>query len=308
MSAPPQQSILEEPMNPPARHPGPDFVCIGAQKAGTTWLYDNLVGQRRLWVPPEKEIHFFNTVCPHEELLGVEERRPPAGLRRYEPLRRAPSVGALKWLRRFHGEPRTTRWYYSLFPPELVGSRLAGDLTPAYSTLDERGVAFARRVLKPGCRVFLVVRNPVDRVWSGIKMLYRWKDEELPTDRVDALLREMREPTHRLRGDYPRMIRLWSAAFGDDFRVFRYERLASAPAEFLADLGEFLGAEIEVDHESLARRSNSDPERKPMPAALRARLVAAFRPEIEELDRLLPGVADDWLEERAERRPFAAAG
>jgi hypothetical protein len=290
-----------------ARHPGPDFLCIGAQKAGTTWLYDNLVGQRHVWVPPEKEVHFFNTVCAHEELIGVEERRPPPGLRRWEPLLRDPSPRTARWLRRFHGAPRTTEWYYSLFPAEMLGGRKAGDLTPAYSTLDERGVAFARRVLKPGCRVFLIVRNPVERVWSGIKMLYRWRGEELPMDRVDALLREMDEPTHRLRGDYARMVRLWGDAFGDDFRVFRYERLASAPAEFLREVGEFLDVDIEVDPRRLGKRSNSDPERKPMPEALRRRLIAAFRPQVEALEPYLPGVADAWLEPAAdaERVPTA---
>ncbi|HEX2188297.1 MAG TPA: sulfotransferase [Longimicrobiaceae bacterium] len=287
---------------------GPDFVCIGAQKAGTTWLYDNLVGQRDVWVPPEKEIHFFNTVCANEELLGVEARRPAAGLRRYEPLLRSPSVHTIRWLRRFHGEPRTTRWYYSLFPPELVGDRKAGDFTPAYATLDERGVAYARRVLRPGCRVFLIVRNPIERAWSGLKMLYRWRGEELPLERVDALLREMDEPTHRLRGDYARTIRLWDDAFGDDFRVFRYERLASAPVEFLREVGEFLDVEIDVDLERLGRRSNSDPERKPMPDALRRKLVDAFRPQVEELDRYVPGVAEAWLRPAGDggRAPAAA--
>lgn len=283
-------------------HPGPDFVCIGAQKAGTTWLYDNLAGQPNVWVPPEKEVHFFNTVCASEELLGVEERQATSTWARYRPLLDSPSVSTLRWLRRFHGEPRSTRWYYSLFPPETVGSRLAGDITPAYSTLDGRGVAFARRVLKPGCRVILIVRNPIERVWSGVKMLYRWRGEELPMDRVDALLREMDRPTHRLRGDYARMVRLWGDAFGDDFRVFRYDRLAAAPEEFLREVGGFLGVDVEVDPARLGRRSNSDPERMRIPEELRQKLADAFRPQIEELERLLPGVADAWLEPAAVAR------
>ena len=57
--------------------PGPDFVCIGAQKAGTTWLFDNLEVQAGVWMPPEKELHYFNRVCPNEELVGVEARAHP---------------------------------------------------------------------------------------------------------------------------------------------------------------------------------------------------------------------------------------
>lgn len=38
----------------------PHFLCIGAQKAGTTWLHTNLTQQKDLWLPPIKEIHYFD--------------------------------------------------------------------------------------------------------------------------------------------------------------------------------------------------------------------------------------------------------
>jgi len=39
----------------------PDFICIGAQKAGTTWLYVTLGRPPDIWFPPFKEFHFFDT-------------------------------------------------------------------------------------------------------------------------------------------------------------------------------------------------------------------------------------------------------
>lgn len=38
----------------------PDFIGIGAQKAGTTWLAENLNCHSRVFVPNEKELHYFN--------------------------------------------------------------------------------------------------------------------------------------------------------------------------------------------------------------------------------------------------------
>jgi hypothetical protein len=38
----------------------PDFLCIGAQKAGTSWLYQNLQEHPGIWLPPIKEIHYFD--------------------------------------------------------------------------------------------------------------------------------------------------------------------------------------------------------------------------------------------------------
>ena len=39
---------------------GPDFICIGAQKAGTRWLFDQLAFHPGFWMPPIKELHYLN--------------------------------------------------------------------------------------------------------------------------------------------------------------------------------------------------------------------------------------------------------
>lgn len=38
----------------------PHFIGIGQMKAGTGWLYDHLRVHPEAWVPPDKELHFFN--------------------------------------------------------------------------------------------------------------------------------------------------------------------------------------------------------------------------------------------------------
>ena len=40
----------------------PDFIGIGAQKAGTTWLYDMLAQNPSIWLPPLKEVHYFDYI------------------------------------------------------------------------------------------------------------------------------------------------------------------------------------------------------------------------------------------------------
>lgn len=39
---------------------GPDFLCVGLQKAGTAWLYDQLDSHPDFWMPPLKELHYFD--------------------------------------------------------------------------------------------------------------------------------------------------------------------------------------------------------------------------------------------------------
>lgn len=275
---------------------GPDFVCIGAQKAGTTWLYENLAVQPGIWLPPIKEIHFFDRVCANEQLLGVEEQNWVGVRERWGPLLERPSLQTLRWLRRFHRESCTTAWYRSLFPPRLVHGRITGDITPAYSTLDERGVEFARRVLRPGTRVLLLIRHPVDRVWSALKMMYRWKGDGIEAAELEAILAEMDQPGHRLRTDYPRMIRLWRETFEDDFRVFEYDQLRAEPDRLLTSILGFIGAEGKLVTSRLRHRPNRDPARRPIPPEIQERLAHRFRPQIEELAELLPGLGDAWLD------------
>ncbi|OHB78456.1 MAG: hypothetical protein A2W31_00065 [Planctomycetes bacterium RBG_16_64_10] len=42
------------------RLPLPDFLGIGVQKAGTTWLYRNLTQHPELFLPEPKELHYFD--------------------------------------------------------------------------------------------------------------------------------------------------------------------------------------------------------------------------------------------------------
>jgi len=44
----------------PSTVPFPDFLGIGAQKAGTSWLYENLKSHPDLFLPEEKELHYFD--------------------------------------------------------------------------------------------------------------------------------------------------------------------------------------------------------------------------------------------------------
>src|SRR5688572_11809979 len=38
----------------------PDFMCIGAQKAGTTWLWENLGCHPEVFLPADRYLHYFD--------------------------------------------------------------------------------------------------------------------------------------------------------------------------------------------------------------------------------------------------------
>src|SRR5438067_11210494 len=96
----------------------PDFLCIGAQKAGTSWLYRQLTEHPDFWMPPVKELHYFN-------LLG---RVPSVASARARDDRDRRFLEAIKRLSaRSHLDLED---YAGLFA--VKGDLLSGDITPAY--------------------------------------------------------------------------------------------------------------------------------------------------------------------------------
>ena len=107
---------------------GPDFVVVGAMKAGTTTLYEDLLRHPSVYMA-EKELGY----------LGSPEILTPSGRARYGDLfRRAPA-----------GHSR-------------------GDVSAGYAKLPEsEGVAErAVSLLPTGFKVIYIVRDPVDRIVS----------------------------------------------------------------------------------------------------------------------------------------------
>ena len=49
----------------------PDFLCVGAQKGGTSWLYRQLEPHPDFWMPPMKELHYL------DNLNRTKRQHPP---------------------------------------------------------------------------------------------------------------------------------------------------------------------------------------------------------------------------------------
>src|ERR1700754_5013238 len=118
---------------------GPDFLCVGMQKAGTGWLYDQLQHHPDFWMPPIKEIHYLHQEEPkianavamlkHEKQAarGKVQRR---NRRELEPR----DMQFLTEIVRLAGHKRDFAKYASLF--RFKDGKLSGDVTPGYSALE----------------------------------------------------------------------------------------------------------------------------------------------------------------------------
>jgi hypothetical protein len=199
----------------------PSFVIIGAQKAGTTSLYDYLGRVPGIRSARRKEVHYFDE----------NHQRGRSWYASQFPL--TPRPGRERWIT---GEASP---YYLLHPHAPV--RLAAEL--------------------PAAKLIVMLRNPVDRAYSAWSMRRemgiesRTFEQALDYERAffpseDAALRaDPRRDTraHRLssyavRGLYLDQLRAWEAQVPRErIHVMLSERLFADPDSELGALHAFLG-------------------------------------------------------------------
>jgi len=227
----------------------PAFLGIGAQKAATTWLDRCLRSHPSIWLPPLKELHYFD-----DRAVGPAPGGRPVlasrwvGRRLRRELRARLKADArfadwdgLRWdLRYFFGR-RSDEWYLSLFPrdPQSV----SGEITPDYSILEEEGVARVHRIL-PEVKLIFLMRDPIDRAWSQIRMdvgRAGRRIDDLSLEELTALASSDRVAR---RGDYERTLRNWGRHYAEErFFIGFLEDVRDRPEALLEDLHRFLGVE-----------------------------------------------------------------
>ena len=152
----------------------PDFIGIGVQRSGTTWLYENLKLHSEIWLTPMNEIHYFDKLGKNKFRTGKYPKRLKKRVTFYlnsiaqgTPIR----FHNLSWDYNFFFRSRDIEWYKRLFCPPI--GNIAGEITPAYATLHKDIVKDIYKNF-PELKVILLLRNPIQRDWSiAIKSLAR---------------------------------------------------------------------------------------------------------------------------------------
>jgi hypothetical protein len=161
----------------------PDFVCIGAQKAATTWLFQQLRKHPAIWLPPVKELHYFDQIhLPRRKtsdgvLTPAERSRLEKTLKGIRAALDSEKLSEIDKLKRTHClsligmRGLTDEWYGRIFEIAPAQS-ICGELTPEYALLPQAGVEHIVR-LNPNVKIIFLMRDPIDRAWSSLRMALR---------------------------------------------------------------------------------------------------------------------------------------
>jgi len=273
------------------------FLGIGTTRSGTTFLHERLRAHPGVWLPPQKEIHYFNFERPY----GFWNRRHLAHLRRALPdLRRALAgrrgpAGELAWQLRYLFGARSDAWYLSLYdaPPGLV----AGQIEPTYATLPLATMRVVQR-LHPEARLLYMMRDPIERAWSSVTKSTA-KNRRRPMARVaDSEMLEKIDRSALEMSTYIEQIERWEQVFPKESFLFGFfDEIVEAPAQLLERVLRFIGVDPrgEAPPELWQPVNDTRPWKVEIPRPIERYLAERLIGPTRALERRFGGYTTGWL-------------
>ena len=262
---------------------GPDFMVIGAQRAGTTWLHRVLRQHPRLWLPPVKELHYFDKLDTTRTILDAKERRRVklGGLRSLDP-----------WLFRYWFGRRSDAWYARLFHDAQTKGFLAGEITPAYATLQEDVLRRIHRMNRE-IKLIFVMRDPVERAWSAVNNALKKGVVEAPT--IEKTIERARGFGTASRSAYADTIRRLEAVFpASQIHYCFFDDLRDRPESLTLEVLSFLGVRPAAAAVQLPQAVNVAAGSKPIPIEFSRELARDYLPLVGDLCQRFQGAPHKW--------------
>ncbi len=286
--------------------PYPNFLGIGAMKGGTTWLDRNLRAHPKIWLPPVKELRYFEKhmmIPPKTPLHALFHKRyrNTVRLRKLtQPSVRKEVLSDPLWACRYFFGRKTDRWYASLFQPQE--GQIAGEISPDYAKLDEETVKHVHDLM-PNLKILFLLRNPIERAWSHILWDFCGGDgpHNLGTLDLEACKKHATSRSSRVRGEYTKTLRVWETYYPRE-RMFVgfFEEMRDTPEELLKKIEQFLGVS-EFVPESVRRKINENPGPE-MPPELKKHLAVIYSEELDALAKRFGGITEKWRYEALSMR------
>ena len=285
------------------------FLGIGAQKAGTSWLHKNLKEHPEIWMPPRKELHYFDRSpnYPSPSFLasdnfstrinGQEEHHKDFKKKLEQELTQAlkntNNDETIKWYLNYFLGTYNDDWYNSLFTQGK--HQVSGEITPAYSFLSIKDIQHIH-TLYPKLKIILILRNPIERAWSHLRFHIKLNKFSKNSD-IEEMKQFIDSEKQVLRSDYLSIIHNWSSIFPKkQLHICFYDEIKESPQNFLNNIFNFLEiSPLLLNQQTLEKKVNVSTS-KSMPIDIEKYLRRKYTQSIKELANTLGSYTKNWLD------------
>ena len=159
----------------------PDFIGIGVAKSGTTALQQWLLQHPSVFVPKQKEVHFFDNEYTWQK--GIN-------------------------------------WYEKIFTCAEI-NQICGEISPGYFENSDLVIPRIKRLIgERGCLFILILRNPIERAyshWNFYRCYYGEKNNFEDAIRLEweGQGKNGRKTSYFSDGLYAKRIEAWINGFGE---------------------------------------------------------------------------------------------
>ena len=278
------------------------LFCAGAVKAGTTWLYEYLREHPETYLRTIKEMQYFDRL--ESGNLKGRIKKLDQEIAGFEAELDSGKANWPAWVLRQIGDRAEyrkvlqsgdvpTEGYMRYLTAGAGGKRLVGEMTPEYGLLPPARMAEIN-ALAPDVRWVFLMRDPVSRLWSHVRMLVR-RSKPTPEAfageceaKFDEVLAGKAKDVVQ-RGNYKAIYgRLIHGVAADKRLVMFYEQLLT-PAGVNCVTG-FLGLS---NHPAKLDKRVHEGVAVDMPAALRARAREWLQPQYAFVAQTF-GLPPEW--------------
>jgi hypothetical protein len=224
----------------------PYFICIGAKKSGTSWLHWVLGQHPEIWMPPLKEIHYFDdelTTPIFNRMFRLNSKKDVIAKHIFKysliNIMKPKNLTQINWFYRLLFNKRSDEYYSSLFNHKR--GIITGDVTPDYAALPTEKISLIAKSF-PNLKIIYILRNPINRIWSDVAMKLSFRGRPGIDKASEKLIMKFFNTADTTKNsEYLKNLSSWENHFPlNNVFIGFYDQIDKDPFKFIRSLLKFL--------------------------------------------------------------------
>ncbi len=262
------------------------LIHVGATRTGSKWISNYFKEHTQILMSPIRVLNYFTRAEHfHQHFETALEAAEAEFARKGGGAKPSAALIQLRDRVRMNRDPDA---FLDYFRKRWSGEKAFADVTPSYY-VEERDMFARMRDAHSQVRFLLVMRNPIDRLWSGMRLAHMGNPEFDPPVKLDQLLNGRLPPWRR--NYVTALTDLDAVVPPGHLKALFFEEMFDMTA--IAELCAFLG--VETQPADVASAMNQS-EGGPLDAERRGRLYAKLEPVYRFVhDRYHGRLPASWL-------------